>query len=80
MFTETITIKNLTVNVFGTFILEHVGEIMVDIYECNYYCRCPPFISLTCSKIKAPRFLIVYIMKYLCALLRKLGTYFRTCE
>ena len=26
---------------------------MVDIYSCNYYCRCPPFISLTCSKIKA---------------------------
>ena len=38
----------------GTFILEHVGEIMVDIYECNDYCRCPPFIWLTFSKIKAP--------------------------
>ena len=29
------------ITVLGTFILEHVGEIMAAMMIYNYYCRCP---------------------------------------
>ena len=41
------TILSVEEDIVGTFILEHVSEIMADmIYQCNYYCRHPPLSRL----------------------------------